>query len=1195
MKSKKLRLAALAMSFAMVATSVPSSVLAADFTSDYNEEATFDIVEPVDVIDDFTGGEVSAVAPVEEDLFSDEEIVAEVAEDPYLGEVGATVNMANVRVIDENDGTIEYVDEVWNSESKSKTPVTKTIAATEILDNTKATAIKKNKDYGRLALAYSMVSTFKNSKGEDVEVNTWNFVALSPDNIIENTGADAEESCTHGDLYNVQYTFTGAGTWNYWESTGGAKFLERAGTEGGFGHTYDLTAQPLQHDVVQGDCETGATATYYNDFKCTVCDTWWSESNDYKETDADTYQIGPKYTHNVAPTHNLDTTKATITRYSATEIADSAVGKVVDIDANGVATIKDGAVLTDKKPDKYPYWTVTIGTCTNKQHKYVLSVEKSQTAATGLFIEIINNIKTSESEFSIVDETAQDPVVKPANEDIQLVDCSKPGSYRVCRTDEKSGTKLIVKTVTVDPHHVPDYMTVTCTKEKNKDEIVVPLGTEDWTCTDKTNLVNVYRKDGVLHVVSKNCLPVTYKLSTYCKNEHKKNGTLVPISTEEGTSEVVGHLYDDELKTKIHALENDKANATYKNLKDLVNKQYKTDDDRVKPDENSVFVKIIEGYKDGKQLWEGAATCEQPGTVLIQYLCAADITHPVEEEYFALTAPLYHLWDTDEEGNTVENVKATVPATCLKEGSLTTATICDRCHKEETKTYILPALGHSFGTIPDSTSQGKIDESNVKVEKRGNLIVDDGDSDKVENKGSLEKLLEGVAVGKTVAINSNVVPESAAIRQIEFSLKDTCKREGCDEKVDYAWSTTKAKVELVSIKKAGNYCNEKEATFKVTFTGEDANGKEVKNVEPYVVPYYSSGYDYNSRTNHEPGTPVTENMKPSTATEAGSCDSVVYCEKCHQEISRTTIPIPVGGEPHELKHVEAVAPTCEKEGNIEYWVCEEESRYYLDADAATPVDPAQVILPAAHDLEFVEAKDPTYDEEGNIAYWVCKVCGELYKEETDAEGNVSLVKTTEEEVKLAKLEKLPDKVTGVKVYMYPSDVYPTRGYATISWKASDGADNYRVSVRPLGTTEWTKIETNSAATTYTVREPLITVGMTYEIRVAAGKNGVFGPRSDVIRRYYESITVKYTATKDTITADWNAVEKGTSYKVMYSENKSMKPYKTVIVRGGTTSAVLKELKPDTRYYVRVYPYDKTTGKTARGAASQLKSVKTKKK
>ena len=80
---------------------------------------------------------------------------------------------------------------------------------------------------------------------------------------------------------------------------------------------------------------------------------------------------------------------------------------------------------------------------------------------------------------------------------------------------------------------------------------------------------------------------------------------------------------------------------------------------------------------------------------------------------------------------------------------------------------------------------------------------------------------------------------------------------------------------------------------------------------------------------------------------------------------------------HELVKTEAVAPTCESEGNIAYWYCAGCDCYFTDAEGKYNTARLSCILPATHDFEHVEAKDATCLELGNIEYWACKNCDRI--------------------------------------------------------------------------------------------------------------------------------------------------------------------------------------------------------------------------
>ena len=84
----------------------------------------------------------------------------------------------------------------------------------------------------------------------------------------------------------------------------------------------------------------------------------------------------------------------------------------------------------------------------------------------------------------------------------------------------------------------------------------------------------------------------------------------------------------------------------------------------------------------------------------------------------------------------------------------------------------------------------------------------------------------------------------------------------------------------------------------------------------------------------------------------------------------------------EAKHVEAVAPTCYEDGNIEYWYCEACGQAWLDADCTLNTNLLAVVLPMAHgEAKHVEAKAASCYEEGNIEYWYCEACGQAWLDE----------------------------------------------------------------------------------------------------------------------------------------------------------------------------------------------------------------------
>ena len=123
--------------------------------------------------------------------------------------------------------------------------------------------------------------------------------------------------------------------------------------------------------------------------------------------------------------------------------------------------------------------------------------------------------------------------------------------------------------------------------------------------------------------------------------------------------------------------------------------------------------------------------------------------------------------------------------------------------------------------------------------------------------------------------------------------------------------------------------------------------------------------------------------------------------KTETKLSAVTLPAQ-----HALTKVEAKAPTCTADGNIEYYRCTRIScgKLFSDADGKTETKLSAVTLPAQHALTLVPRKEPTYEQDGNIEYYRCirDGCGKLF---ADAEGKQEL---TPAEVILPKLVRTDD-------------------------------------------------------------------------------------------------------------------------------------------------------------------------------------------
>ena len=134
--------------------------------------------------------------------------------------------------------------------------------------------------------------------------------------------------------------------------------------------------------------------------------------------------------------------------------------------------------------------------------------------------------------------------------------------------------------------------------------------------------------------------------------------------------------------------------------------------------------------------------------------------------------------------------------------------------------------------------------------------------------------------------------------------------------------------------------------------------------------------------------------KDATCFENGNIEywTCEHCGGCWDNEAATGMPlnqmmvvVPMAHD--ELTHVEAKAPTCFENGNIEYWTCEACGYAWLDAEGTLSTNLMAVVLPMAHgELTHVEAVAPTCFENGNIEYWYCEACGYAW---LDAEGTLN--------------------------------------------------------------------------------------------------------------------------------------------------------------------------------------------------------------
>ena len=117
-----------------------------------------------------------------------------------------------------------------------------------------------------------------------------------------------------------------------------------------------------------------------------------------------------------------------------------------------------------------------------------------------------------------------------------------------------------------------------------------------------------------------------------------------------------------------------------------------------------------------------------------------------------------------------------------------------------------------------------------------------------------------------------------------------------------------------------------------------------------------------------------------------NCNKLFSDEACKNEISADSVIVK---SHHNLDKVEAVLASCDKDGNIEYYVCSVCDKYFSDKDGKNEiVDKASVVVKSHHSIDKVEAVEASCDKDGNIEYYVCLVCGKYF---SDVDGKNEIV------------------------------------------------------------------------------------------------------------------------------------------------------------------------------------------------------------
>ena len=346
-----------------------------------------------------------------------------------------------------------------------------------------------------------------------------------------------------------------------------------------------------------------------------------------------------------------------------------------------------------------------------------------------------------------------------------------------------------------------------------------------------------------------------------------------------------------------------------------------------------------------------------------------------------------------------------------------------------------------------------------------------------------------------------------------------------------------------------------------------------------------------------------------------------------------TLSVPVPAVGHVLMYRPAIAASCEQEGRHEHYECTVCGRFFPDPGGETEI--TEVIIPATgHNFgkwtkldenlhqricssnqahkETAEhiwdtgtvVKEPSAGTEGKIIF-ACTDCNarraevipalpaaEEVPSGTAGEPDLDAITPAESAANAAEESQSLAKVAAEKI---TAEGNLSKKTMTVSWNTSPNAVNYRIAWKKAADSKWNYLW-SGGKTSCTLSK--LKKGTLCEIMICAyqkeGSVWVRSAWSDVSRQYFRTVSkVKLKAGKKAVTVSWKKDKKAGGYQIQYSLKKNMKNAKTVNVSKKKTSYKLKKLKSGKKYYIRVRPIRKYSGKKYSGMFSAKKKARVK--
>lgn len=358
-----------------------------------------------------------------------------------------------------------------------------------------------------------------------------------------------------------------------------------------------------------------------------------------------------------------------------------------------------------------------------------------------------------------------------------------------------------------------------------------------------------------------------------------------------------------------------------------------------------------------------------------------------------------------------------------------------------------------------------------------------------------------------------------------------------------------------------------------------------------------------------------------------------YCELCHKTIDQQQfVPISEFGE-HKLTTKSGKAPTCTNNGKTLHVSCTLCKKVIFEE---------KLIAPIGHAIKTKFSKATT-SKNGKIEK-ICLYCDEVIENKTIQKisnaqlstelyaytgkaktpsvtvtdsGKKKLVKNVDYTVTYPKyrteIGNYTVKVTFIGNYsgtknltfkIRPNSVSNFKAVAnyksvTLSWDKAAKATYYRIYKYNSSTKKYSKVA-DTTKTSYKVSR--LSYGTKYKFRIRPitriKKTDYFSRKykyvTTITRPSRPSITKSSSTKSRTAKLSWKEVNNAEGYQITYSTDKAFKKSKSLTVaKKGVTSATIKNLSRNKKYYFKLRAYRVLSDKKVFGSYSNLKTQKIK--